>query len=186
MTRECPTFKLQQLPILIGSLGGNQRETDRLKAQKKAAANKAKPKESATTLAKRKERLVIRGCSSYSRSPTRLVIVMRKLLEQNRRQARMLDYKDSCLISAFRKRKRKKQPPQPQLVGVVNSIHISIIGADLADIDSFGVVLACSGAPFVEQCQLVPRLKPCKLQLSIAFTLFIRVRHRSKCREGTD
>ncbi|KAG5654343.1 hypothetical protein H0H81_004297 [Sphagnurus paluster] len=36
-------------------LGGNQREQDRLKAQKKAAANAKKPKESATNLAKRKE-----------------------------------------------------------------------------------------------------------------------------------
>ncbi|KAK1224358.1 hypothetical protein PQX77_012742 [Marasmius sp. AFHP31] len=35
-------------------LGGNQREQDRLKAQKKAAGQK-KPKESATNLAKRKE-----------------------------------------------------------------------------------------------------------------------------------
>ncbi|KAJ3753192.1 hypothetical protein EV361DRAFT_948129 [Lentinula raphanica] len=34
---------------------GNQREQDRLKAQKKAAANAKKPKESANTLAKRKE-----------------------------------------------------------------------------------------------------------------------------------
>ncbi|KAF9560196.1 hypothetical protein CPC08DRAFT_750586 [Agrocybe pediades] len=34
---------------------GNQREQDRLKAQKKAAANAKKPKESATNLAKRKE-----------------------------------------------------------------------------------------------------------------------------------
>ncbi|PPQ90479.1 hypothetical protein CVT25_014997 [Psilocybe cyanescens] len=34
---------------------GNQREQDRLKAQKKIAANAKKPKESATTLAKRKE-----------------------------------------------------------------------------------------------------------------------------------
>ncbi|KAF8971593.1 hypothetical protein BDZ97DRAFT_1787285, partial [Flammula alnicola] len=34
---------------------GNQRDQDRLKAQKKAAANAKKPKESAATLAKRKE-----------------------------------------------------------------------------------------------------------------------------------
>ncbi|KAJ7239001.1 hypothetical protein B0H12DRAFT_1136514 [Mycena haematopus] len=34
---------------------GNQRDQDRLKAQKKAAASKTKPKESATTLQKRKE-----------------------------------------------------------------------------------------------------------------------------------
>ncbi|KAJ7789465.1 hypothetical protein B0H14DRAFT_2944474 [Mycena olivaceomarginata] len=34
---------------------GNQRDQDRLKAQKKAAANKTKPKESATSLQKRKE-----------------------------------------------------------------------------------------------------------------------------------
>ncbi|KAJ7822112.1 hypothetical protein B0H14DRAFT_3732677 [Mycena olivaceomarginata] len=34
---------------------GNQRDQDRLKAQKKAAAGKSKPKESATTLQKRKE-----------------------------------------------------------------------------------------------------------------------------------
>lgn len=39
----------------FGSLGGNQREQDRLKAQKKAAANAKKPKESAASLAKRKE-----------------------------------------------------------------------------------------------------------------------------------
>ena len=38
--------------------GGNQRETDRLKAQKKAAGSKSKPKESATSLAKRKEQYV--------------------------------------------------------------------------------------------------------------------------------
>ena len=48
-------------------------------------------------------------------------------------------------MQAFRKRKRKRRPPQlQQLVGVVNSIHITRlcnIGADLADIDSFGVVL---------------------------------------------
>ena len=59
----------------------------------------------------------------------------------------------SCLMQAFRKRKRKKRPPQ-QLAGVVNSIHITRlrnIGADLADIDSFGVVLACSGV-----CKTVP------------------------------
>jgi hypothetical protein len=36
-------------------LGGNQRDQDRLKAQKKAAANAKKPKESAASLAKRKE-----------------------------------------------------------------------------------------------------------------------------------
>jgi hypothetical protein len=36
-------------------LGGNQREQDRLKAQKKAAAAKGKPKESASSLQKRKE-----------------------------------------------------------------------------------------------------------------------------------
>jgi len=41
--------------ILSTHLGGNQREQDRLKAQKKAAANAKKPKESATNLAKRKE-----------------------------------------------------------------------------------------------------------------------------------
>lgn len=34
---------------------GNQREQDRLKAQKKAVAGQKKPKESAATLAKRKE-----------------------------------------------------------------------------------------------------------------------------------
>ncbi|KIK02319.1 hypothetical protein K443DRAFT_6235 [Laccaria amethystina LaAM-08-1] len=34
---------------------GNQREQDRLKAQKKAAAGQKKPKESAAGLAKRKE-----------------------------------------------------------------------------------------------------------------------------------
>ncbi|KAF8823921.1 hypothetical protein HHX47_DHR9000265 [Lentinula edodes] len=34
---------------------GNQRDQDRLKAQKKAAANAKKPKESASSLAKRKE-----------------------------------------------------------------------------------------------------------------------------------
>ncbi|KAF9457461.1 hypothetical protein BDZ94DRAFT_1273056 [Collybia nuda] len=34
---------------------GNQREQDRQKAQKKAAAAKGKPKESAANLAKRKE-----------------------------------------------------------------------------------------------------------------------------------
>ncbi|KAF8209341.1 hypothetical protein K438DRAFT_229293 [Mycena galopus ATCC 62051] len=34
---------------------GNQRDQDRLKAQKKAAASQKKPKESATNLAKRKE-----------------------------------------------------------------------------------------------------------------------------------
>ena len=39
-------------------LGGNQRDQDRLKAQKKAAANKTKPKESASSLAKRKEACV--------------------------------------------------------------------------------------------------------------------------------
>jgi 4F5 protein related disordered region len=37
----------------LGALGGNQREKDRLKAQKKAAGNK--PKKSGTTLAKRQE-----------------------------------------------------------------------------------------------------------------------------------
>jgi hypothetical protein len=37
-----------------GSIGGNQREQDRLKAQKKVA-NQKKPKESATSLQKRKE-----------------------------------------------------------------------------------------------------------------------------------
>jgi hypothetical protein len=36
-------------------IGGNQREVDRQKAQKKAAANKPKPKESGSSLAKRKE-----------------------------------------------------------------------------------------------------------------------------------
>ncbi|KAH7926193.1 hypothetical protein BV22DRAFT_1128374 [Leucogyrophana mollusca] len=36
-------------------LGGNQRDMDRAKAQKKAAAQAKKPKESATSLAKRKE-----------------------------------------------------------------------------------------------------------------------------------
>ncbi|KAI0284391.1 hypothetical protein BC826DRAFT_919823 [Russula brevipes] len=36
-------------------IGGNQREVDRQKAQTKAAANKSKPKESASSLAKRKE-----------------------------------------------------------------------------------------------------------------------------------
>ncbi|PIL30931.1 hypothetical protein GSI_07100 [Ganoderma sinense ZZ0214-1] len=35
---------------------GNQRETDRAKAQKKAAAGKNKPKESATTLQQRREK----------------------------------------------------------------------------------------------------------------------------------
>ena len=43
---------------VYGSAGGNQREQDRAKAQKKAAANKAKPKESASSLAKRKEAYV--------------------------------------------------------------------------------------------------------------------------------
>ncbi|KAH8101451.1 hypothetical protein BXZ70DRAFT_1007282 [Cristinia sonorae] len=37
-------------------IGGNQREMDRLKAQKKAAANAKKPKESAASLQARKER----------------------------------------------------------------------------------------------------------------------------------
>lgn len=55
MTRES-TFVLEQLLILFDSIGGNQREMDRVKAQKKAAAAKSKPKESNTTLAKRKER----------------------------------------------------------------------------------------------------------------------------------
>lgn len=36
-------------------LGGNQRDSDREKAQKKAAAMQKKPKESATSLQKRKE-----------------------------------------------------------------------------------------------------------------------------------
>ena len=54
MTREYSAFVLEQLHLL-GSLGGNQREMDRVKAQKKATANKSKPKESNTTLAKRKE-----------------------------------------------------------------------------------------------------------------------------------
>lgn len=88
-------------------------------------------------------------------------------------------------MPVFRKRKRKKRQPQPQLVEVVNSIHISNIGADLADIDSFGVVLACSGAV----CRTVPigtPLEALQAPIKLAFTLFIRVRHRSKCREGTD
>ena len=37
-------------------VGGNQREMDRQKAQKKAAAQKAKPKESASTLQQRREK----------------------------------------------------------------------------------------------------------------------------------
>lgn len=47
-------------------------------------------------------------------------------------------------MQAFRKRKRKRRPPQLLQLGVVNNIHITRlcnIGADLADIDSFGVVL---------------------------------------------
>lgn len=40
---------------VLGALGGNQRDQDRLKAQKKADAKAKKPKESATNLAKRKE-----------------------------------------------------------------------------------------------------------------------------------
>jgi len=40
-------------------LGGNQREMDRAKAQKKAAAAQKKPKESATSLQKRKDLYVI-------------------------------------------------------------------------------------------------------------------------------
>jgi len=68
---------------------------------------------------------------------------MRRLSELNRRE-----------------RKRKEPPPPPQLAGVVNSIHIAHlrdIGADLADIDSFGVVLAYSGV--CRLCQLAPNLK---------------------------
>jgi hypothetical protein len=42
------------MSLFSGSLGGNQREQDRLKAQKKLA-NQKKPKESASTLQKRKE-----------------------------------------------------------------------------------------------------------------------------------
>jgi hypothetical protein len=42
------------MSLFSGSLGGNQREQDRLKAQKKLA-NQKKPKESASSLQKRKE-----------------------------------------------------------------------------------------------------------------------------------
>lgn len=51
-------FRLLKWYCLWLILGGNQREQDRLKAQKKAAANAKKPKESATNLAKRKEACV--------------------------------------------------------------------------------------------------------------------------------
>lgn len=40
---------------MCNMVGGNQRETDRAKAQKKAAAAKGKPKESNASLQKRKE-----------------------------------------------------------------------------------------------------------------------------------
>jgi 4F5 protein related disordered region len=44
-------------------IGGNQREMDRAKAQKKAAVNKTKPKESNATLAKRREAYAFSFCS---------------------------------------------------------------------------------------------------------------------------
>lgn len=50
-------------------LGGNQRETDRAKAAKKAAANKTKPKESSASLAKRKE-----ACVAYLFSVHQMLI----------------------------------------------------------------------------------------------------------------
>ena len=49
------------MSLIARTLGGNQREQDRLKAQKKAAANAKKPKESAASLQKRKE-----SCVSFS------------------------------------------------------------------------------------------------------------------------
>jgi hypothetical protein len=55
MPREYSIFILQHLPILIGSLGGNEQNLDRLKAQKKLATVKTKPKvvSASATLAKR-------------------------------------------------------------------------------------------------------------------------------------
>jgi len=50
-----PDSPIQPRDPLISCSGGNQRDQDRARAQKKTAANKAKPKESASTLAKRKE-----------------------------------------------------------------------------------------------------------------------------------
>ncbi|KAH9177003.1 hypothetical protein EDB89DRAFT_1608012 [Lactarius sanguifluus] len=84
---------------------GNQREMDRVKAQKKAAASKSKPKESNTTLAKRKE------------SDAEALRAKQKVNENTPHK------EDSCLMRAFRKRKKREQPP-PQ---VVNSIHTTWI-----------------------------------------------------------
>ena len=56
------------MPNDIRLLGGNQREQDRLKANKKAAAGQKKPKESAAGLAKRKEAYVLLSLFSPSLS----------------------------------------------------------------------------------------------------------------------
>jgi len=58
--------------LLDRFLGGNQREQDRLKAQKKAAAQQKKPKESATNLTKRKEAYVSFVCFLKLPAPDRV------------------------------------------------------------------------------------------------------------------
>ncbi|KAK0446475.1 uncharacterized protein EV420DRAFT_904791 [Desarmillaria tabescens] len=63
---------------------GNQRETDRAKAQKKAAAAAKKPKESASSLAKRKERqaflnpLIIGMCTKSPLVTPRFFVLNRR------------------------------------------------------------------------------------------------------------
>lgn len=71
--------------LLDRFLGGNQREQDRLKAQKKAAAQQKKPKESATNLVKRKEAYVSRLLFEI-RAPNRVIFLgMLRSCEPNNR-----------------------------------------------------------------------------------------------------
>lgn len=58
---------------MLCTTGGNQREKDRERAAKKAAANAKKPKESANTLAARKEAYV-------SLSPARKILASIELI----------------------------------------------------------------------------------------------------------
>lgn len=66
-------------------LGGNQREQDRLKAQKKAAAGQKKPKESASSLAKRKEAYEFFFLILPTDSMDNPLTVMPKSFEQSKR-----------------------------------------------------------------------------------------------------
>lgn len=85
---------LPHLFALINSAGGNQRDQDRLKAQKKLAGQK-KPKESGSNLTKRKEAYVRRASQPNlsGAGPNLLLTGMPKPCVLNRR------YRSSSLIT---------------------------------------------------------------------------------------